>query len=771
MDDFWTLRPKEIQKGAKHLFETKDSKSESGHSLLVHVAATHAAIVNGNRRFYRPDKMQEGVHTFLPAKREDGTVLRNPAPVLIGHNENGDVIGRVLQAKYHDESYRYHAEFSTIKDFVFYQRDGKKRLDVFKSVDWIVENLVPLKDYTGLGYVDLGVKLTNPESIRKVLADEYLSVSVGFKTDSAICSVCHTDWADDGKCEHTAGEMVDGKPMFLISGSMVFEELSFVNFGADPFATTLSKDTFTDSQKRTFFLGLSVKQQNQLVAVHKMTDSLIFESDMTVTEETMSVAIDVTKLNELSDELKSAELTAERAQVIKTSLATWEPETDSLKTKKRSLFSTVNAKIRKNNWDQIEAPSESDAAAQEELDSLLNPAAKKTGAQNDAPCACANLTDCTCWDAWVPESDEEKEYFADAAGLYQEFVLELQRAVKDGELPAAATLTEDGLKQALKGSFCGPNRSFPVVDKAHAAAARKILVASKLSDAIKVKITKLIDQRAAALPEQVAAVKEIAAVAGVETKTGKTKDSHDELITQTLLKDDTKIVTPEERATLVAAVKHLDTSYDSITGSDAQWALRWAVRAMMTDWDADDDVAWALQRLAGTDHLANATDLAEKEEAVNTLTGERDALQAELKIVRDSRVAIMTATKRTLAQQIVMHKVLTAVDGFKDLKQAEVAIKIDELAKRHISSLQDSVSDLLVALKFSDKSDAVVLETPPSVDPNLTIADATSGEGVTTTPKEKDKPAEAVKKVLSASPYLTPTERRRIEASAQFKKK
>jgi hypothetical protein len=38
---------------AKHLFECKDSTSDTGHSLLVHVAATHSGIVNGNMRFYR----------------------------------------------------------------------------------------------------------------------------------------------------------------------------------------------------------------------------------------------------------------------------------------------------------------------------------------------------------------------------------------------------------------------------------------------------------------------------------------------------------------------------------------------------------------------------------------------------------------------------------------------------------------------------------------------------------------------------------------------
>ena len=278
MRDFWTFRPTEVQENKRHLFECKDSKSDTGSSLLVHVAASHSGIVSGNRRFYRPDRMQESIHTWLPQKAKDGTMLRTARPVLVGHDEKGDVLGRVLEAKYIDDSWKYAADFPVVKDFLFYQRDGRKRQDLYKSVDWVVDNLLPLEEYTGLGYTELGIRITNPEAIRKVLADEYLTVSVGFKTDQAICSLCHTNWATDGKCGHKLGEVDEGKHMFLIAGAMENQELSFINFAADPFATVLDKKILTDSFEKMFFLGLPINQQDSFTADGlQLTDGLIFE--------------------------------------------------------------------------------------------------------------------------------------------------------------------------------------------------------------------------------------------------------------------------------------------------------------------------------------------------------------------------------------------------------------------------------------------------------------------------------------------------------------
>lgn len=788
MRDFWTFRPTEVQENKKHLFECKDSKSDSGHSLLVHVAATHAGIVNGNRRFYRPDKMQDGVHTWLPQKTEDGTVLRTPRPVLVGHNEQGDVLGRVLEAKYIDESWKYASDFPVVKDFLFYQRDGRKRKTLFDSVDWVVENLVPLTEYTGLGYTDLGLRITNPEAIRKVLADEYLTVSVGFKTDAAVCSLCHTDWAKDGKCGHKLGEIEDGKDMFLIAGEMHNSEVSFINFAADPFATTLSKKVMTDSLAKTFFLGLPITEQTSAVSDGlQLTDGLIFEADMVAAEEPMELPIDISALAlpGLAAEVKSAELTKQRANELKDALKSWAPESEDQKSNKRSLVSTLNAKIRRNGWDKVEDSqvSEADAAAAEEVRALMDASkAKPEETAQDSTNAPAEEEVEDAVETWDELTDEEREYFADEDGLYAELELELDGSVTDGLLDAAvvtdAKLSSEKRKKLADGSFCGPNRSFPVADCAHVTAARRLVGRAKVSDSTKSKILACVDRKAAKLSCGDSKKAQ-------DAKAPVTDDRYTKIIDSVVIKDAAKKEIPvEQRTSLVSIIKALDAGYDSLPADgspdyyDIKWILRNAVRSMLDDWSADDSLAWSLKMLAGNkDHVVlTRSELDEKEEALNGLMAEKDSLVAEVGVLKDSRAAILASTKQSLAQSIVMHNVLKGQDGYKDLTPAQTAEKIEALSKRHITSLRDSVSDILSGLKFTDSLPAAPKpsETTGTVDDHTQITDATPS-GDSAKDGAQDEVEQARQKFLTKLRFMTPAERGRelgrlrFESSAQTK--
>lgn len=784
MRDFWTFRPTEVSENKRHLFECKDSKSDTGHSLLVHVAASHSAIVNGNRRFYRPDKMQESIHTWLPEKTEDGRTLRTPRPVLIGHDEKGDVLGRVLEAKYVDESWRYAGEFPVVKDFLFYQRDGRKRQTLYDSVDWIVDNLSPIDDYTGLGYTDLGLRITNPDAIRKVMDDEYLTVSVGFKTDAAVCSLCHTDWANDGKCGHKLGEIEDGKQMFLIAGSLSNQEVSFINFAADPFATTLSKETLTDSLSKMFFLGLPINQQT---SAHtdglQFTDGLIYESDMAATEGPMTTAIDMSALDltALGVELKASELLRERALVIKDSLSEWTPESEDLKTKKRSLISTVNAKIRKHGWDKVQDSVDTkDATVAEELTALMEDAkkdksvkpgpsgmskgiskksAEKTknaqrkeinGVEHDEECDGAEGCLCNQEDAapafelfvdWVPGTDADRDYFADAAGIQGDISLHL--------VDHKASL--DLIKTSID-SFCGPLSTFPVFDAPTAAASRKVIDAAKFSDELKDKIRSNISIKEAALPASVNAV-DLADSATFYTS----------MIDSVLMKDAAQVVTVEERNALGALIKSIDQAYKALPASGPQWTVRYALRALMEHWSAEECLSEAMAYLVSKDHtVLTRSEIDEKDEAINGLMSEKDSLTAEIVSLKDSRTVILAATKHTLAQQIVMHHVLKGQDGFTALSTDQINEKIETLAKRHVNSLRDSVSDLLAGIKFTDSTPAALksTETSTAVDDHTQITDATP-TGATSADGVIDEAALEAQKLFDIKVrFMTPLQRR-----------
>lgn len=357
IQDFLTFRPLAIEDNKRFLWECKDSKTETGHSLLVKVAATHAGIVTGNRKFYRPDCMQASVNTWVP----EGFP---PLPVLRGHDKEGEVLGRIREAKYIDDSWKYAKDFPVLKQSAFYCEDKlNRKLDLFKSISWIQDNLARRKDYHGLGHVELGLTLTNPKAIQSVLRDEYLCVSAGMITDAAICSICHTDWSSEDKCDHNPGQIVDGRMAFLISGRFKARELSFVNFGADPFAQVKSYE-LKDSLEKMFFLGLPLDDQKQAIDRGLVLTDSLYESDIAIEYEEPTMAFDAAAAEKT---LKDSALTAAQAFELQDQLGAWHPEEDAEKTQKRSFTASLTAKIRKNGWKREEGQATATEIADTEL--------------------------------------------------------------------------------------------------------------------------------------------------------------------------------------------------------------------------------------------------------------------------------------------------------------------------------------------------------------------------------------------------------------------
>ena len=111
---------------------------------------------------------------------------------------------------------------------------------------------------------------------------------------------------------------------FLISGRFVYKELSFVNFGADPFAQVKSYE-LKDSLEKMFFLGLPLDdQQFAIDRGLKLTDSL-YESDIVIEYEEPKMTIDVAAVGKT---LKSQDLTAETAFDLQDQLTAWTPKSD-----------------------------------------------------------------------------------------------------------------------------------------------------------------------------------------------------------------------------------------------------------------------------------------------------------------------------------------------------------------------------------------------------------------------------------------------------------
>ena len=689
MRDFWTLKPKEIMENKRHLFECKDSTSDTGSSLLVKVAASHAGVINSNHRFYRPDRMQEAAHQWVP---ENG---KYPKPVLCEHNNKSDVLGRVRSARYVDESYRWANDFPTIKDSVFYD----KKIDLYKSIDWVVDNLMPLEDYSGLGYLELGLNITNPDAIGKVMRDEYLTVSVGFTTDSAICSICHQDWGQDDKCEHRPGmkDEETGRTAFLIPNKFFYDEISFVNFPADPFAGKINKDSLKDSLNRKFFMGLThAKQQAFCVAAGMSMSDAVLDYDVQIMEDNVATVYDLTKLeqqNAFEVEIKDEALTAARALELKQSLSDWKPEQDSDKTKKRSLTSTLNAKIKKNGWNGVVAESKE---TDEEVQAAI--AEKKTDASQEAPCA-------DCEVDWTKETltDEDKEYFADEEGLYNELCVEMDEAVKAGELTAEAVadakLSTEKRNKLAGGTFCGPSRSFPVPDCAHVTAARRLIGRYK-GEGAKSKILACVARKASSLG-----------------CAGKKADAAPQVAenSNTIQVQDAEIKKFVDEANMGNQAAEVLGHYDGLSKSykgaddDLKGRMRHLHQRVGEHWDAAASLQWAREYVKShskDEVLIPTSDLAEKETAVNTLTDELKTATDAVTAAKATQTEMLKAVKKTLATQIVIHKTLTGHADFKDLTAEQRNAKVDELSKRHVTSLKDAVADIMAELKWTESTEA-----------------------------------------------------------------
>lgn len=719
MKDFWTFRPKEVMDNKQHLFECKDATSPTGTSLLVKVAATHSGVVNQNHRFYRPDRMQDAAHQWTPAEGKGYA-----KPVLFEHNKLGDVLGRIRTARYIDESYKWTNDFPTIKDSIFY-KTGDKKVDLFKSVDWIVDNLMGIPDYSGLGYIELGLNVTNPEAISKVLRDEYLTVSVGFQTDSATCSVCHTDWAKDDKCDHRPGtkDEESGRPAFLICGDFIYEELSFVNFPADPFAGKIAKDALKDSLNRKFFMGLSHDKQQAFISAAGMSMSdAIMDYDVQLVEGQVATVYDLTKnesQNAFEVELKDEKLIASRAIELKQSLQDWKPETESDKTKKRSLMSTLNSKIKKNNWNGVDA---STTVVDDEVNAAIN---------TTQACGCKVGVVCTCETDWskVQLTTDEKTFFDDEEGLYSEMAVEIDAALAAGELTDAqvkdAKLSTESRKKLSGSTFCGPNRSFPVPDCAHVTAARRLIGRAKVEDTTKSKILACVSRKASSLG--CAGKKD--STPNISEKTDTIKNSNEFQDYVASLNLDLK----DGHAT--EAVSHYTALDKCHRGAPDE--VKSSIRMLHYDlgqkWSAENALAWSKKYLAEKEKdsvIISAKELADKEDAVNKLTDEVATKNAEVDASKATISEMLKGVKRALATQIVIYRSLTGHTDCKGLDQTQLNTKVDELSKRHVTSLKDAVVDIMSELKWVNP-----ITTPPaekvkelgkSVDDNAQITPAIS---------------------------------------------
>ena len=210
-------------------------------ALCVTIAATHSGRITRNHGFYLPQKMKEGVQSFTDNFGK---------PILIHHDSHNDPIGRIVGAKYIDTSGSFTRD--SIQDGLIQELCHSKYsfIQLLDVIDKLADSdLLEDPGFPGLGYIQLEANITDKDAIQKIIDKRYLTVSVGATTDKAICSICKADWTEGGACDHRPGKVYkdedSGKEhrCFIIAGSLIYDEASFVNVPADPYARVIQINT------------------------------------------------------------------------------------------------------------------------------------------------------------------------------------------------------------------------------------------------------------------------------------------------------------------------------------------------------------------------------------------------------------------------------------------------------------------------------------------------------------------------------------------------
>lgn len=157
-------------------------------SIDIKIKATHFGYVNKNYLLYTDRAAVNGISSWTnPYKK----------PQLVGHDKTSDPIGRVYNA------------------------------EIVRSDS---QDEPP-------NYIRLYVRITDKDSIEKIMDGRYDTVSVGSSASRVICSECGTVITEDGLCEHKRGTLGDNRmPIYWLVDEIEYVEDSFVNEPADQFA-------------------------------------------------------------------------------------------------------------------------------------------------------------------------------------------------------------------------------------------------------------------------------------------------------------------------------------------------------------------------------------------------------------------------------------------------------------------------------------------------------------------------------------------------------
>ena len=237
-----------------------NSAYSKGKGLIVTYDLSHSGR-KINNRIYSTKGQQRGIESL---------VSPYPKPILKNHDQSSEPIGRFIGGQWED-LYEDAIGFFGAADQVLDIRNAFIRDEPGEIYSVMKKNgLIQNKKWPGLGRMRVQANITDEDAIRKFMDGRYITFSAGSTTDRHVCSICETDWAMDGMCEHRHGQNYDGETCVFITGDFIVLEGSVVNTPADDLSQVVSME-ISDS--------LNIEQQDKKDIPYEliMSDSLIQE--------------------------------------------------------------------------------------------------------------------------------------------------------------------------------------------------------------------------------------------------------------------------------------------------------------------------------------------------------------------------------------------------------------------------------------------------------------------------------------------------------------
>lgn len=203
-----------------------------GRGLIITYDLSHSGR-KINNRIYSTKGQQKGI---------DSLTHPYPKPILRNHDQGGEPIGRFIGGEWQSlntEAASFLNSTQSMLDIHNAFADDKpgKIYHTLKKL-----NLLDNKNWPGLGRMRVQANITDEAAIKKFMDGRYLTFSAGSTTDRHVCSICESDWAQDGMCEHRHGKVYDDETCVFVTGDFIVLEGSVVNTPADDLSQMVSME-------------------------------------------------------------------------------------------------------------------------------------------------------------------------------------------------------------------------------------------------------------------------------------------------------------------------------------------------------------------------------------------------------------------------------------------------------------------------------------------------------------------------------------------------